>query len=52
MCNCGGSTRRTPQQVRKAVVAAGPAVGGPGEPGYTWNGPGKKAAAPEPAVKK
>lgn len=43
MCGCAGST---PQQVRN-VVHNGPAIpaGGPGTPGYTWDGP---AQAPEP----
>lgn len=43
-CGCAGSTRRTATMaspgvtVQQAPAAPKPA-GGPGEPGYTWNGP-------------
>lgn len=50
-CGCGGST---PQQQSVVGQQAPQRVeGGPGQPGYTWNGPQVPATAPpvaEPAT--
>ncbi len=50
-CGCGGST---PLQVVVHGETVEARAGGPGEPGYTWNGPpappmAPRAATPEPA---
>lgn len=48
-CNCAGSTPRNTAKATPAPPAREPnprRVGGPGEPGYAWNGP------PRPAEKK
>jgi hypothetical protein len=48
-CGCGGSQQ--PRQTRAAAVRpVSPATvpGGPGEDGYTWNGPQKTKAPAEP----
>jgi hypothetical protein len=52
MCNCAGSTPRRNQQPRelrghreRPNVSAQPQprrAGGPGQEGYTWNGPPRK----------
>jgi hypothetical protein len=55
-CNCGGSTRPSAENaVHQQATVARDVVrdmtkvvpGGPGEPGYVWNGP---EAVPEPAA--
>lgn len=52
MCNCAGSTRRAQVEQqnrlvkRPNAVAERLAAGGPGKPGYVWNGP-QAAAKPK-----
>lgn len=55
-CNCGGSTPRSTEknprvlsrEQRQAASPPARRAGGPGEPGYYWNGP-QKAAPKTPA---
>jgi hypothetical protein len=47
-CGCGGSTAPAVQQQGQAAPRR--VEGGPGEPGYTWNGPQIPAEAPREAV--
>lgn len=62
-CNCGGSTPRAQRSVMDAPVhrraeraprnQAPPLIrrqGGPGTPGYVWNGPETDTPAPEPVA--
>lgn len=44
-CNCGGSTPPSQQQSKTLAAPGSPKpsakrrTGGPGQPGYAWNGP-------------
>lgn len=50
-CGCSGSTpQQTATQTSKVTTQQpAPRPGGPGEPGYTWNGPPERRATPAPA---
>jgi hypothetical protein len=48
-CGCGGSVQQTSETVVQEGVARR-VEGGPGQPGYTWNGPQIPAQAPREAT--
>jgi hypothetical protein len=50
-CGCGGSTQPRPSRQIVRQKAASTVPGGPGEDGYTWDGP-QKAKTPAPAKTK